>query len=100
MRDASVHPRIPYPVSRIPHLVSLPDRRLETIRPHHRVASLASESVLKFGEVRQRSHATPAGRGVWVHDDLLAHVLVGGLGAPDLREREEEALLRGEAVDR
>src|SRR6266568_7603832 len=79
--------------------VLLPDCRLETIRPHHRIPRLTSPRLRELSQVRKRSHTAPAGRRVRVYDDLIAQVLVGRLGAPDLGPREEEPLLRGEAVD-
>src|SRR5207249_141784 len=77
----------------------LPNRRFDAIRPHHRIPRLTPERVREFFEVRQRTHHSPPRRRVWVHGHLIAQVLVGGLGAPDLGPGEEEPLFGAEAVD-
>src|SRR3989454_5974175 len=98
MRNASVERRIPLLASRLPLL--LPDSGSQRIWSYHRISWLAMEGRREFGQVGQRSRHSPHRRGVRVREHLVAQRLIGGLVAPDLRPREEEALLRGEAVDR
>src|SRR5687768_17487789 len=77
-----------------------PDRRADLLRADHPCTRLAAEGLVELRQVGERSdHPIMAG-GVRVDGEPQAERLVALLPAPRLRQPEEEALLRGEAVDR
>jgi hypothetical protein len=59
-----------------------------------------TERGLRTGEVRERPVYPPLSRRVWVGVDPDTQSLGSNVLPPDLRPRQEKALLRGEAVDR
>src|SRR2546425_8713369 len=86
-------------IRRPPRSTLFPYTTLFRSRPHHRIPRLTPERVREFFEVRQRPHHSPPRRRVRVYGHLIAQVLVGGLGAPDLGPGEEEPLFGAEAAD-
>src|SRR6202023_430439 len=66
----------------------------------HRGPGLALEGLLELGHVDDRAVDPVAAWGMRVRPHVLALAFGGGVAAPDLGEAEEEALLRGESVER
>src|SRR5690348_5028362 len=76
-----------------------PDANAQTVGAHHGIPLLAAPGLSELRHVAERSVDAPLARRVRVRGDLEP-LGFGSLDlAPDARVAEEEALLRGEAVD-
>ncbi len=80
--------------------VALPDAAHIRCGLHHRLAWFAGECFGEVGHVYDDAVDAVARGGVRVGQGADAHVFGTFVGAVPLREADEEALLRGEAVDR
>src|SRR5712692_2794689 len=76
-----------------------PDLRAVLGLAPHRIALLDAEGVVERLEVHQRPDGTEDPGRVGIDRELLAKRVLADVGAPHLREREEEALLGREPVD-
>src|SRR5712692_11363303 len=65
----------------------------------HRIAFLDAEGVVERLEVHQGADGAEDPGRVGIDRELLAKRVLADVGAPHLREREEEALLGREPVD-
>src|SRR5215217_6326901 len=78
---------------------SLPDADAVGGLHVHGVTLLHAPGVVPGVDVLDRAVGPEVGRRVRVGDDLLLDGVITVLGAPDLGEAEEEALVAGQAVD-
>src|SRR5689334_10846410 len=77
----------------------LPDVRLQAVGAHHVVPGLAPPGPRELRQVRERAVDSPPGWRMGIGGGARAGFLGSDLLAPEVRPREEEALLGGEPVD-